>query len=116
MVLDYNDTGEVVSWGDENHTMLVDVNDGAGPRVESVSCWRLLYVIAYVRDYAGYSGPYHGDHGWEFFCDYWVSDWRLVEEVFDMFFGTAGLYHRVSFHVETRYWNHITGWSYNDQV
>ena len=33
-----------------NGTMLVDVIDGAGPRVERAACWRLLHVAAYVRE------------------------------------------------------------------
>ena len=114
--MEYNDDGSVRLWGPENDTMLVDVNDGAGPRVEKVACWRLLHVVAYIRDYAGINSESHGQRGWDFYCAYWVNDWAEVEGAFERFFGTGGFDHRVSFHVEVCYWNHFEGWSYDDRV
>ena len=113
--MDYNGDGSVFAWGPANSTMLVDADDGAGAGYQIVPSWRLLRVVAYVRGWTRV-GPCQGDYGWDFYCSYWVNRWENIVLVFDRFFGTGGLYERVSFHVEVCNWNSIEGWAYDDCV
>ena len=109
--LKYYDDGAVTDFGEANSLDICRV-DGT---LREVCCWRLLYVVAYIRDYAG-RRPYHGDRGWEHHVGYWVGDWNEVPLVYRRYFGCGGCYHRVSFHVETWTWTVAEGWDWEDQV
>ena len=95
----------VFDWGLATGTHLVDV----GHRVLDVECWRVLWVEAYVRDFAIGSEFAH-EEGWKHWATFPVLLWYEIPRVFHLFFGTMGLYRRVSFHVEEWVWTQEDGW------
>ena len=115
--LTYDIDGNVVDWGPPNtEDELVQAVDPSGdPCLLRASCWKILQVTAYARDFAG-RVPYHGEHGWWPLATFWVGQWSVQRQVFDEFHGTAGWYHRVSFSVEARIWTAEQGWADDDQV
>ena len=90
--------------------------------VQRVEYWDILWVTAYVRDFPAYRRlgiqPDVGieESGWTHWAFYPVKDWCYIRDVFGRYFGAAGLYHRVSFQVETWTWSSKGAWEIDDQV
>ena len=77
-------------------------------------CWRVIWVEAYVRDFTRRSGFVHVK-GWKHWATFPVLRWRHIPRVFHTWFGTLGLFRRVSFHVEEWIWTQEEGWKFDDQ-
>ena len=71
---------------------------------------------AYVRNFPAHRRLYREDAGWMHWAFYPVRDWCYIRDVFDEYFGTGGLYERVSFQVETWTWSSVGAWEIDDQV
>ena len=112
--MEYNYDGSVFAWGPANSTMLVDADDGTGDGCQTVPSWRLLRVDAYFRLSRRWRPDNGAYDGWVLHNSFWVNRWENIEEVFDRYFDSGGLYERVSFHVEVCYWNSVEGWAYDD--
>ena len=90
--------------------------DMMGDDIDYVEYWEILWVNIYVRDFAGYYCGFRGDRGWTHYACFPVKAWCYISDVFDEYLGTAGLYHRVSFHVESWLWSGRSNWEIDDQV
>ena len=121
--LQYDEKGTVIDWGPSNGTISIDACLSAfkaGDRlVVHAPCWTVLWVEAEIRDFALSRtamavGSYHGDHEWEPYHDYFAASWEDVRPIFDKYFSTCGLYHRVSLRVEQMHWTEQQGWEEDD--
>ena len=84
--------------------------------MQRVNYWDILWVDVYVRDFANIYSGYHGVKAWIFYRRYPVREWCDIRRVFDEYLCTAGLYARVSFHVEQWMWSMENEWEIDDQV
>ena len=114
----------VTDWGEPSRHMIVPVNrlDPWNGSWKIVEYWDILWVNAYVRHFPAdrrldiQLDVAIQESGWTHWALYSVKSWCYIRDVFDEYFGTAGLYHRVSFQVETWTWSRSGTWEIDDQV
>ena len=102
----------MLDWGPSNFTVLEDKLSPL-PGVVPVEAWRVLRIDAYIKDIEIPHGDRY-ENCWLHQARFWVMNWADIEPTFARYFGTAGLYHRVSFCVEVMTWTENEGWSYED--
>ena len=116
MLLTYRTNAEgflrVTDWGQRSRREVEWVRG----EVQHVEYWDILWVNAYVRNFPANRRLHREDPGWVHWAFYPVRDWWYIRYVFDEYFGTAGLYERVSFQVETWTWSNSGAWEIDDQV
>ena len=91
----------VMNWGRSSRQ---EISNAEG-LMQSVLYRDICWVDVYVRDFANIYSGYHGVKAWIFYWRYPVREWCDIRRVFDEYLCTAGLYARVSFHVEQWMWS-----------
>ena len=110
--LNAEDVLRVTDWGPPSRQEVERVQG----EMQHVEYWDILWVNAYVLNFRAYRRFFLEESGWTHWAFYSVKDWCYIRDAFDEYFGTARLYHRVSFQVETWTWSRRGAWEIDDQV
>ena len=116
--LTYNAHGYVVDFGTPNGEELVEWRDeNGGMQIADQECWKLLHVTVFVDGFhtRGLASD-HDCQGWVWYKEFWAGSWHAIPQVFQLFWGTGGLYHNAQFRVDIMKWTSMNGWQYDDHL
>ena len=114
--LTYNAHGYVVDFGTPNEEELCQWRDENGQmHFAYQECWELLRVTVFVDGFHNRRPASDIDwQGWTYYKWFWVGSWHAIPEVYQLFWATAGLYHKAQFRVDIMKWTSMNGWQYDD--